>query len=77
MFQNIWLNWEVSLLANQIIDGFDKNIVLNFVVKQVRWNYQRSLLLVTSVIGNDSGGMHLANAVRNRDICPFRTNKSK
>ena len=60
---NLYGSVKESLLANQIIDGFDKNIVLNFCGKTSLLELSKELASCDKVIGNDSGGMHLANAV--------------
>ena len=60
---NLYGSVKESLLTNQILDGFDNGNVFNSCGKTNLMELSKELASCDKVIGNDSGGMHLANAV--------------
>lgn len=67
---------EVSL-AKSIVSGFAEKCLVNQCGKTNLWNLATELASCSAVIGNDSGGMHLANAVGTPTCVLFGPTNSK
>jgi ADP-heptose:LPS heptosyltransferase len=60
-----------SELANQILGDFDGSKVINLCGMTSLLGLEKELASCAKVIGNDSGGMHLANAVGSPSVVLF------
>ena len=74
---NLYGSVKESLLINNISEGFDEGIVLNLCGKTNLKELSTELASCDKVIGNDSGGMHLSNAVGTESIVLFGPTNQK